>query len=210
MDPEKQAEALRSVSAQLAEVEAKTKALETERDAQKLRADTAEGRLQDSQKQISDLQTQVAAQAAAVETEAIKREKTRADAAEEKIRNFDAAFEARVAERVALETTAGVIMGPDFKCKGLDDRQIMATVVKRLDADADVSQGVEIGILRGRFLAATDRHAAGARALGRVAAITASAAAEGKRIDRRDAKRNAWKKPLPNSREARQAAAVKG
>src|SRR5262245_48393729 len=164
MDPDKQAETLRSVSAQLAETEQRAKTAETDRDAQKMRADTAEGKLLESEKQVSELKTQIASQQASIETEAIKREKTRADKAEETIAAFDKTFDQRVRDRVKLERGAEVVMGPEFRMDGLTDREIQATVIKRLDAEADVSASVPDGVILGRFLAATQRHAAGARA----------------------------------------------
>ncbi len=196
-------EALRSLEAQRADAATRATAAESEVGAEKLRADTAEGKIIELENQISELRTQLAAGAVSVESEAIAREKTRADSAEEQVRQFDSTYETRVRARCALERKAWTVMGPEFRMDDLSDREIQATVVKHLDASADVSALVPEGIICGRFLALTERHDASARSLARVSEIQATTTRVDAREEARAAKRDAWKKPLPNSRHTR-------
>jgi hypothetical protein len=202
-NPADQTDALRSLEAQRADAESRATTAETSLAAESLRADTAEGKLLELEKQVEELQMQIAAGASAAEAEAVQREKLRADAAEEKIANFDATYEGRVRERVALERQAAIVMGDDFRMDDLDDRQVMATVVKRLDASADVGAAIPDGIIKGRFLALTERHAATARSLARVAEVTATTQRADARAEAEAKRKNQWRQPLPNARRAR-------
>lgn len=198
MDPQ---ETIRSLNAQLADAAAARDTEKARADSEKLRADTAEGKLIEAERDKSSLRVQLDAQATAAETAAVKRERERADAAELKVAKFDEKFEERVQARAELERKAGIVMGADYTMKGVPDREIMATVVKRLDAQADVGDGVEIGVITGRFLAATDRFAAGARALADLAEATVAADAGVVRTDRQAERMKRNRAPLPNSRE---------
>lgn len=197
MDPT-QVEALRSLESQRAEAEARAVAAETAVTAETLRADMAEGKCSVQEAEISDLKLKIAAGSTAVESEAIVREKLRADAAEALVANFDNTYETRVRARVALERKAAVVLGDDFRCDSFDDRQIMSTVVKKLDASAEIGSNVSDGVIHGQFLALTARHASSARSLARVAEAAATQphadakeAANKKRLEN-------WRKPLPN------------
>jgi len=198
MDPT-QAEALRSLEAQRAEHEARANAAETQVSTEKLRADTAEGRIAVLEQEISDLKVKIAAGATAVETEAVTREKIRADAAEAKIAEFDKTYETRLRQRVALERRASIVMGEDFRMDSMSDREIMATVVKKLDASADIGSLVSDGVIVGRFLASTERHAASARALARVAEVSAPTQRADAAEERKAKRQQAWREPLPNA-----------
>jgi len=198
MDPT-QAEALRSLEAQRAEFETRANAAETSVSNEKLRADTAEGKIAVLEQEISDLKVKIAAGATAVETEAITREKIRADAAEAKVIAFDKTYETRLRQRAALERKASVVLGDDFRMDSLDDREIMATVVKKLDAGADVGSGVPDGVIVGRFLASTERHAASSRALARVAEISAPTQRADKAEEKKTQRAQSWRQPLPNA-----------
>lgn len=204
--PADHSDALRSLEAQrAAEATARAEA-ETNLAESVLRADTAEGRIIELENQIKELRTTIAAGAASVESEAVQREKLRADSAEAKVRQFDATYEGRIRQRVALERRAWVVMGDDMRMDDLSDRDIEETVVKHLDANADVSKGVPDGVIHGRFLALTERHGSTARSLARVAEIQATQAnPDQARQDAREAKAKRWTNPLPNSRLAKRA-----
>ncbi len=197
------ADALRSLESQRSEAEQRATAAEATAAAEKLRADTADGKIIELEAQISELNVKIAAGATAAESDAIMSEKQRADAAEAQVAQFDAKFEARVNERVELVRRAEVIMGGEFRTDGLSDREIMASVVKRLDSGADVSNAVADGVIRGRFLAAADRHASSARALARVAEVTANTTRVDAAAEARKERRQAWRKPLPNAQVKR-------
>lgn len=195
MDPQEQ---IRSLKAQLAETEAKLKEHETAVVRNAARADSADATVETLRKENGDLRAQIAAAANVVETEAIVREKLRADEAEAKVRKFDDAFDSAVKERVTLERRASVVMGPEFRMDGLAPRDIMATVVKRLDAQADTSTKVSDAFLAGRFESLIDLHARNARSGQRVADIITEHNVA--RVDEIDAKRKAyrerWREPL--------------
>lgn len=193
------ADALRSLEAQRADAETRLATAEATAAAEKLRADTADGKIIELEAQISELNVKIAAGATAVESEAILAEKHRADQAEAQIAEFDKTYENRVRERVELVRKAEVILGHEFRTDSLSDREIMASVVKRLDSGADVTNGVPDGVIRGRFLAATERHASGARAIARVAEVTSNTTRIDAAAEARKERRESWKKPLPNS-----------
>lgn len=189
-------DALRSLEAQRAAAAADAQSATTRANAETLRADTAEGKIAVLEGQIAELRALIAAGATAAETDAINRERTRADAAERAVAAFDETFAARVAERVALERKATIVI-PDLRMDNMTDRDVMAAVVKRLDANADISAGVADGIIRGRFLASTERHASHAQSIARVTEIAMN--------NRQDAStapvKPLWQQPLPNARK---------
>ncbi len=197
--PADPSEALRSLETQRADAATRATTAESDAATEKLRADTAEGKIIELENEITELRTTIAAGASSVETEAVTREKTRADSAEELVRQFDAKHETRVRARVALERKAWTVMGPDFRMDDMDDRQIQASVVKHLDASADVSAMVPEGVICGRFLALTERHDSSARSLARVSEIQASTTRVDAREEARATKRDSWKQPLPNA-----------
>lgn len=194
-----QSEVLRSLEAQLSDAEKRAKESTEMAAAEKLRADTADGKIIELESQLSELNVKIAAGATAVESQAILAEKMRADAAEAQIAQFDSKFETRVRERSELVRRATVVMGETFRTDELSDREIMATVVKRLDSGADVTNAIPEGVIRGRFLAAYDRHSATARSMARVAEITTNTQRVDAAEEARKNRRESWKKPLPNS-----------
>lgn len=205
MDPDEQ---IRSLMAQLAAAEAKLAPVEDAAKKQQARADALDAKIVTLSQENSDLRSQIAAAATAVETDAIKREKRRADAAEDKIRRFDDGFKAAVAARVALERKAGIVMGPEFRLDDLAERDICATVVKRLDAQADTSAAVTDAFLAGRMESLIELHARNARSQQRVGDLIN--VEHEKRADSLDEKRrelrDQWKQPLPNDSRARKGA----
>lgn len=205
MDPQEQ---IRSLKEQLAAAEAKRAQHETAANANAARADSADARVVTLTAEINDLRAQIAAAATEVETRAIARERARADEAEAKIRRFDAEFAARISKRADLERRISVVMGPEFNPSGIPDRQLMATAVKRLDAQADTSSRVSDAFLEGRFEALLDLHARNARSSQRVADVIG--VEQQRRADEATSKiteiRNQWQKPFPNSREGQKGA----
>lgn len=203
-------EQIRSLKEQLAAAEAKLAPAAEAARKDATRADAAEAKAKTLETENTDLRAQIAAAAVTVETEAIKREKVRADGLEAELRGRDARFDAALQERVELERTAAVVM-PDLNMRGLPDRQIIATVVKRLDANQDTGTSVSDAYLRGRFDSLIELHRRNARSLERVSAVIVRE--DEKRTDslaeKRNAFRNQWQEPLPNSREA-QAQAARG
>lgn len=192
--------ALRSLEAQRSDAEQRATAAVADAAAQKLRADTAEGKLIELQKQLDEALAKNTEASQAFETEVLAKEKQRADAAEDQVKQFDARFDAAVKSRVSLERRAAVVLGPEFRMDDLSDRQIMASVVSKLDSTADVSDKIDDGIIKGRFLAITERHASTARDLARVAEITAAQPHRDSKAERDQKQRDAWMQPLPTNR----------
>lgn len=200
-DEDKDKETIRSLNAQVAEHKARADEAESKLKIEQARADVAEGKLKVSEGKISELSSQVSARQAATETEAVSREKSRADAAEAKIARFDATMEKRIRIRSKLERQAAAVMGDDFRMDDLSDHQIRCEVVKRLDSSARLD-GESDGVVEGRFLGLVDGFHKNARAQARVAEILDDNKNNTPRLDQREvnkkAAREMWKKPLPN------------
>lgn len=209
MDPEKLQETIRSLGAQLTAEKERADKAENELKVQQTRADVAEGKLMTVETRVDELQTQIASQASAVQTDALVRERKRADDAESKVARFDATIEKRVRVRASLERQAMTVMGDDFRMNDLNDRQIMAAVVKRLDSGADVSASVADGIIQGRFLSLLEGFSKNARSQANVAALLADDREQQPRVDSKEQKkrqlRDQWKQPLPNDIRAKSA-----
>lgn len=199
-------EQIRSLKEQLAAAEAKlapaTSAIATATG----RADAADATIRTLRDENTELRAQIASAASVVETAAIVREKVRADSAEAALRERESSFGSAVEARVALERKAAVVM-PELNMRGLSDRAIVSTVVKRLDAQADTGPAVSDAYLGGRFDSLLELHQRNARSLQRVADVIV--ADNTQRTDsleeQRKKFRNQWQEPLPNSREAQNA-----
>lgn len=204
-------EQIRSLKEQLAAAEAKLIPLTTAARTDSARADTAEATIATLRSENTELRAQIASAAQVVETAAVAREKTRADSAEQALRDSNADFDTRVAQRVALERKAAVVMGPEYRMDGVPNREVLATVVRRLDAQQDTSAKVTDAYLQGRFDSLLDLHNRNARSLQRVGDVIAQQDERGRetRTDSLEEKRAAMRKqgtePLPNSREAARA-----
>jgi hypothetical protein len=173
----------------------------------KQRADELEGQVKGLNTQIAELKALIAANATAAEGEALKAEKTRADAAEAKVARFDATFRTAVRERVKLECEAGAVMGSAFRMDDLDDRGIHAAVVKHIDASADVSATASDDMLRGQFRALIGKSAANAAAQVRMSEILGQTGQQAARADETEDAwehycKNSWKDTLKNGRVA--------
>jgi uncharacterized protein len=200
MDPEKLQEQIRSLGAQLAEAEAKLKQAETRADSEKLRADTAEGRAQQIERDAEELRVKANAAQAAVDTAALQEANKRADTLQVRVDSFDKDFEKRVRERATLERKASVVMGDGFRMDALSDREIMATVVKHLDASADVSNGVADGVILGRFQTMCERHDAQARSYARASEVLAENTRRDAAQTREQKRHEPGRKPLPSTK----------
>jgi hypothetical protein len=93
-------------------------------------------------------------------------------------------------------------MGIEFRTDDLSDHQIRVAVVKRLDSTGSVD-GEKEGVVEGRFLALVDGFHKNARSQARIAEIlddqqTAQDPRLDKKEQRKQAEKDAWKKPLPN------------
>lgn len=200
-------EQIRSLRDQLAAAESKLGPL-TERAAKgEARADAAEAAISTLRDEIGGLQTQIASAATVMETDAIRREAARADALEKELQRREDSIEGLIEERVALERKAAIIM-PDLNMRGMPPRQIWATVIRRLDAQADISQGMSDAYLQGKFDSLLDQYNRNARSHRTISDVIVQH--QQNRADQvegeLDAKRKAWRNmgnlPLPNSREA--------
>ncbi len=192
---------VRALGAQLKTAEERADKAESEAKSEKLRADTNEGKMLTLESQVKDLTAKVAGNAIALETDAVKLEKARADAAELKVSRFDSIFKKAVRERATLERSASSVMGPEFRMDDLDDRQVRVAVVARLDASVDVGSSVDEGIIIGRFQTLVEGFNKNARSQARIADIINEGNSAETRNDstaNRASARDAWKQPLPN------------
>lgn len=203
-------EQIRSLKEQLSAAEAKLGPIAERATSAERRADTATAQLDTVNKENTELRAKIAAAATEVESAAISRERTRADAAEHALRTRNDEFEGLVADRVDLERKVAMVMGPEFATSRIAARELLATVVKRLDSQQDVSAKVSDVYLRARFDALVDLHNRNARShqtigdmLSRHDSVQREQRADNDSIE---AKRAAWQRqgyePLPNSREA--------
>lgn len=201
-------ETVRSLSEQLKTAEERADAADSEAKKEKLRADTEHGKVLQLEAEIQELKTRLDASDKATESEAVLREKARADAAEEKVRSFDSTLETRIRARSKLEREAFTVMGDGFRMDDMDDRGIMAAVVKRLDSSADVGNNVEVGVITGRYLTLLSGFNKNARSQARVAEILSSNQEQARTDSAEVAKqkvRDQWKAPLPNDPRAQRA-----
>lgn len=204
MDLEKLKETNRSLVDQIKSLEAEVEQHRVRADSAELRADTEHGRTITLEKEIGDLKARIAAGTEAVQSEAVRREKERADRAEAQVARFDSTMERRVRERSELCRQAAVVMGPDFRTDDLTDRQIRVAVVRRLDSTADVSDGIQDGVIIGRFLSLIEGHSKNAQSSARIAAHIAQEdqseqlRADSATQDRKQKLRDQWRQPLPN------------
>lgn len=200
-------EQIRSLKAQLDESEAKLAPLAEAAKKSAARADGAEARTVTLSQENEELRAKIAAAATVVETEAIRREKTRADAAEDRLRRLDEERGDAIDARVELVREVVEVMGPEFKTRGIPDRELLATVVKRLDASADIGPSVSIDFLRGRHASLLERFRRTARSNHSVATVITE---NQRRADSLDEKRAAYRAqgldPLPNDPRARKGA----
>jgi hypothetical protein len=209
MDPEKLQETIRALGAQLTDVKERLDAATAKVSTESTRAEVAEGRALGLESRVAELQASLTAGTIAIEGDAIKREKERADTAEGKVARFDSTLTGMVRARAKLEREASAVMGHGFRMDDLADRDVMVAVVKRLDTSADVSTAVPDGIITGRFMSLIDGFMKNAGAQARVADILGGQN-EAPRVDTVEAKRRSvrdqWKQPLPNDIRARKDA----
>lgn len=206
-------EQIRSLKEQLSAAEAKIGPLATAAKSAETRADTAEARLDTVNAENTELRAKIAAAATEVESQAVNRERTRADAAEQALRARNDEFEGLIADRVDLERKVSVVMGPEYKTARVPARELLATAVRRLDAQQDTSPRVSDVYLRARFDALLEQYHRNARNLQHMSDIVArqdAANREQKRSDesietKRAAMQRQGYEPLPNSRDARRA-----
>lgn len=205
-------EQIRSLKEQLSAAEAKLGPIADRATKAETRADTAEARFDTINKENLELRAKINGAATEVETAAITRERHRADSAEHALRARNDEFEGLVADRVDLERKVSVVMGPDYNTSRIPARELLATVVRRLDAQQDTSAKVTDVYLRAKFDSLVEAHARNARQLQHMAGIISRQDAD-ERKQRQDdsaesieAKRASMRRqgyePLPNSREA--------
>lgn len=206
-------EQIRSLREQLSAAEAKLGPVAERATGAERRADAAEAQRDTINAENTELRSKIAAAATEVESVAISRERIRADAAEHALRARNDEFEGLVADRVDLERKVSVVMGPDFRTARVPARELLATAVKRLDAQQDTSARISDMYLRARFDALLELHDRNARSHQNVGDIIARHDAakrdETRADDSIEAKRAAMRRqgyePLPNSRDARRA-----
>lgn len=172
----------------------------------KAKIDELTGEKETLGKRVKELEDALAEGAQAVESEKVKAEKDRADAAEAKVAQFDSTFEKRADERARLRTEAAAHLPRDFRLDGMTDRQIHEAVVKRLDPTVKLD-GESDGHVRGRYTTLISLSARNKASQERVAELLAPRdAAERERKDAApshdEVENTRWKKTLSNGRNA--------
>lgn len=167
----------------------------------KQRADEAEAMVATLRAEVTRLEGLVASGATAAESEAIQRERTRADAAESQVSRFGELLERRADERAKLRLEARAILGEAFRADSLTDRQIQEAVIKRLDSSVDVRSENDDQV-RGRYVTLVELHGRNATNQARVGDILAKqrtdsgAPTPGAPNAYEDHVNNAWRKTL--------------
>lgn len=87
----------------------------------------------------------------AATTEALKKERERADSATSELETLKASIPALVAARATLERKARSAMGPTFRVDGLDDRALRVAVIQKLAPGQPVPSDANDGWIEGRF-----------------------------------------------------------
>jgi hypothetical protein len=126
--------------------------------------------------------------------------KERADKAEKAVTDAAAAQPEQVRARVALETKAGAVLGPETKLDGMADREIRVAVIKKV-CNVDVAAEKSDDYVSARYDAAVEQaeRAAGALGAARGAVLPMPAHADGDIDEEAAARRmrersaNAWK-----------------
>lgn len=207
-DHEAQARALNN---RIKELETQVEKLDGELKTETARADAAHGKLEVAEKKIGDLEAAAQSRQDAVQSEALSREKKRADDAEALVRNFDARFDAAVAARSKLMTRAVTIHGPSYRMDDMSDRQIRVETIKKLDSTVDVGDAVPDGKIEGLFDALVDGHLKNARQMAEISAhFDAGDEPTEKKTDKNPTaptrgRRDQWKDPLPSTVRFRNA-----
>ncbi len=168
----------------------------------KQRADELETTVTTLTGEVKRLEGLIAANATAAETSALRKEKARADAADENVRKLEAKFDANVRARVALVTQATTVMGREFRMDDLSDRQIHEAVIKRLDASVNVGSENDDQV-RGRFNTLLTLAARNVESQARVAEILGRTTETARKDDSESyesIENNRWKKTLSNGR----------
>lgn len=173
----------------------------------KQRADELEATAATLRAEVTRLEGLIAQNATAAETAALTAEKQRADAADQKVRDLEAAFDNRVRGRVALLVEARTQLGATIRLDDMSDRQIQEAVIKRLDGTANVS-GENDDQVRGRYKTLMALAVRNTECQARVAEIIGRTN-EGARNDAdqesfEEHEKNRWKKTLNKGRAAAQ------
>lgn len=114
------------------------------------RADAAEAALKTSNERVGQLETKIKAGASALETQAIKTERERADAAANALDVLKESMPTLVRERCDSIMKATAIFGDEYRADGKTDREIRVDVIKKLRPKEDVSASVSDATIRSR------------------------------------------------------------
>jgi hypothetical protein len=137
---------------------------------EKQRADELEGEKKVLTARITELEGLVANNATAADSEALKKERMRADEASAQVQKLESAYEANVQKRAQLILEVRGVLGDKFRSDGLNERQLHEAAVKRMDGSADL-KGLNDDELRGQYRALVGRYAANAESQARVGEI---------------------------------------
>ena len=198
MNPEEQ---IRSLKAQIAEIEKTAEeragALAVATD----RADKADARVKTLEDLNAELTTKIAAGATFAESQAIKAEAERADKAEAIIAQHDEKFDNAVMKRASIMNRAQRIMGVGFRMDRMSERDIQAVVVKKLRPAEDIGPKVTEAYIAGRFDSLVEAHDKSARSHTSLAEVIANgdqnfradAADKGGNNETPEMRRNNWR-----------------
>jgi len=141
----------------------------------------------------------------AATTEALKKERERADSVTKALDELKASIPGLVAARTALERKARTAMGPTFRVDGLDDRALRVAVIQKLAPGQPVPSDANDGWLEGRFDSLVEQATVTRSNNDSIGAATFAGGAGARRdeaTERAERERNhreQWKQPLAST-----------
>lgn len=160
-------------------------------DSATLERDQLRGKVATLETQVATLTAQAAAGATAMETEAIKTQATRADAAETKLAQLESTREAEIRRATEIRLKARAVMGSDFKTDGMPDRVVQCAVIKKFAPKEDVGDQVSGAYIASRFDSLVEAFTANARSLTRISEVLMPGPT-GAHSNTREARAKAW------------------
>jgi hypothetical protein len=180
MSPEEQ---IRLLKQQLDDATKRSGELQSQLATTATRADAADALVQARNVRIVELEVQLANGAQAMETEAIKQQAERADAAEQALAELKATRETEIRKEAEVRTKATLLLGTEFRADGMSTRQIQATAIKKFAPSEDIGEGKSDAYIASRFDALYDDRMKTARSHQRAGEVLAPLHARETRTD---------------------------
>lgn len=167
-------EQIRALKLQIDQMEKAAKDRQDASDSAVGERDAAQAEVKTLKERVSALELQIAVGHTALETEAIRTQSQRADAAEETVQKMKADREAEVRQAAELRIKAQAVMGEKFSSAGMSDRAIREIVIKKLAPKEDLSKASD-AYLTSRCDSLVEAFTSNARSITRITEVTAPA-----------------------------------